>query len=267
MYIDDYFKLAKELINEPETCITVSKDWAQGRTVYGGLSAGILFAATKEHVASERVMRSAAINFVGPLLSEVPFSVSIEEIRSGKNVSQMQARAIQNDKICVVAQFCFGEDRVSKIEVPSVEEHGLSLPNKAKFIPQIPKVTPRFLRHFDLSIDEGSIPFTGRKTSNYSGWMRFKKPPHEISDAHIVCLIDTWPPAIIQMLKWPAPASTVSWNLEFIHPHRKLTPVDWFAYKVNTRQAANGYGHTEATIWDAHGEVIALSRQTVAVFG
>ncbi|MGB3726731.1 MAG: thioesterase family protein [Glaciecola sp.] len=266
MLIDDYLQLAALHIDKPNDSITIAKDWSQGRTVYGGLSAGILYAAAKPYVNPERVLRSMSTNFVGPLMAEQPFSISVEIIRAGKNVSQIQARASQDGKICVVSQFCFGEHRQSKIVVENTDKHHLNVPKKANFIPQIPKVTPKFLRHFDLALDEGGIPFTGKKCSHYYGWMRFKKPPQQVTDAHIVSLIDTWPPTLLQMLKWPAPASTVSWNLEFIHPHRALAPNDWFAYKADTRQAANGYGHTEATIWDAHGEVIALSRQTVAVF-
>ena len=104
------------------------------------------------------------------------------------------------------------------------------------------------------------------KNAHYYGWMRFKKPPADISDVHLITLIDAWPPTLLQMLKWPAPASTVSWNLEFIHPHKPVAPDEWFAYKAETRQAAEGYGHTEANIWDAAGELVAISRQTVAIF-
>lgn len=266
MHIDDYLEQALKHKNEPDLSFKIDKKWAQGRTVYGGLSASMLFAAARAYVAPERVLRSMTTNFVGPLLAESPFLISVEVVRAGKNVSQIQARALQDGKNCVVCQFCFGEDRDSKIVVENNEYHGLIEPKKGNFIPQIPKVTPKFLQHFDLAIEQGGIPFTGKKTSEYYGWMRYKKPPQAISDAHIVGIIDTWPPTLLQMLRWPAPASTVSWNLEFIHPHRTILPTDWFAYKCNTRQAAGGYGHTEATIWDSHGEVIALSRQTVAVF-
>lgn len=266
MHIDEYLSLAQSLKDKTDNTMIVSKEWSQGRTVYGGLSAGILYAAAKVYVDKARVLRSMTTNFVGPLISEQAFEVSVEVVRAGKNVSQLQARAIQDGKICVVSQFCFAENRISKVEVPNSETHGLTIPTKGKFIPQIPKVTPKFLRHFELAIQDGGIPFSGKKNSHYYGWMRFKKPPLNITDAHIVSLIDAWPPTLLQMLKWPAPASTVSWNLEFIHPHRELKPTDWFAYKADTRQAANGYGHTEATIWDIHGEVIAISRQTVAIF-
>ncbi|MEM0910505.1 MAG: thioesterase family protein, partial [Pseudomonadota bacterium] len=163
-------------------------------------------------------------------------------------------------------QVCFGEKRASKIAVINDERHLLELPKKSKFIPQIPKVTPRFLKHIELTIESGGMPFTGRRTSHYHGWMRYKQKPVEIRDEHIIGVIDAWPPTLLQMLKWPAPASTISWNLEFIHPHRTIAPDDWFAYKAQTRQAADGYGHTEATIWDAHEEVIAISRQTVGIF-
>ncbi|MFT4941090.1 MAG: acyl-CoA thioesterase [Paraglaciecola sp.] len=68
------------------------------------------------------------------------------------------------------------------------------------------------------------------------------------------------------MLRWPAPASSMSWKVEFIHPHSTFQPTDWFAYQAQTRQAADGYGHTEANIWDAKGKLIAVSRQTVTIF-
>ncbi|MBF7072953.1 thioesterase family protein [Glaciecola sp. MH2013] len=266
MNIDDLIDASANHKQDPDASFIASSQWAQGRTVYGGLSAAMLYAAARPYVASDRVMRANSINFVGPLLSDAPFQITIEIVREGKNVSQIMARALQNGKTCVVSQICFGLGRHSKVKVESDDTHDMPLPKKGKFIPQIPKVTPKFLKNIDLAIISGGIPFTGRKTSHYHGWMRLKQAPKAISDAHIISLIDAWPPTLLQMMKWPAPASTVSWNLEFIHPHRKIEPTDWFAYKSETRQAADGYGHTEANIWDAHGELIAISRQTVAIF-
>ena len=266
MHIDHYLNLAQQHTQNPQQQFIISKKWSQGRTVYGGLSAGMLYSCAKSHVESTRVLRSMSTNFVGPLFSEQPFTITVEVVRAGKNVSQIQARAIQEGKVCVLSQLCFGEGRSSKVKVLNNDEHGLSMPVKAKYIPQIPKITPSFLRHFDLAINEGGMPFLGGKGSHYSGWMRYKNPPLSVSDAHVVSIIDAWPPTLLQMLKFPAPVSTVSWNLEFIYPHSHIAPTDWLAYKVKTRQASDGYGHTEATIWDAQGEVIALSRQTVAVF-
>jgi len=266
MHIDYYLNATQNHSDFPEQSYIISKQWSQGRTVYGGLSAGMLFSAAKSYVDANRVLRSMSTNFVGPLLSEEAFIITVEIVRSGKNVSQIQARAFQNGTVCVLSQFCFAQGRKSKVVVNNTEKHNLVTPTKSKYIPQIPKITPSFLRHFDLCIQEGGIPFLGGKKSHYYGWMRYKNPPKEISDAHIVSIIDVWPPTLLQMIKLPAPASTVSWNVEFVYPHKEILPNDWLAYKAITRQAADGYGHTEATIWDAQGDVIALSRQTVAIF-
>nr|WP_136249536.1 thioesterase family protein [Ningiella ruwaisensis] len=266
MTIDELLSHATQHKSSPMREFVVPKDWSQGRTVYGGISTAMLYVAAKSYVDDERKIRSLSTNFVGPLVFDAPFNITVEEVRVGSNVSQLQARAVQNGKYCVVVQACFAKARQSKTGKENTDVHDMPKPDKPKFIPQIPKVTPKFLKHFDLSIHSGALPFTGKKSSHYHGWMRFKKPPQSITEAHIIAMIDTWPPTLIQQLRWPAPASTISWNLEFIYPHRSLSPGDWFAYKEETRQAADGYGHTEATVWDAYGEVIALSRQTIAVF-
>ena len=246
--------------------MTLSDQWAQGRTLFGGVSAGLAYLVCKPLVSDDRVLRSYTVNFVGPIGFDTPFTIEARVLRSGKNVSQLYAQITQNDKVCLSAQACFGVGRESKVNLKNEEQHNLEAPKKAKFIPQIPKVTPRFLRHFDLAINEGGAPFMNGKLSHYYGWMRFKKAPKAFTDVHLVTLIDAWPPTLLQRLKWPAPASTVSWNLEFLHPHQPVQGSDWFAYKAETRQAGEGYGHTEANIWDAAGELIAISRQTVAVF-
>lgn len=270
MHIDELIQLVidNQVLSEGQNTVelSIADDWTQGRTLFGGVSAGLTYMVCKPLVESNRVLRSFTTNFVGPLMSNKPFSITAKVLRSGKNVAQIQAEIKQNDKYCLVAQACFGVGRLSKISVENTDKHSLESPKKAKFIPQIPKVTPRFLRHFDLSINEGGVPFMNSKNAHYYGWMRFKKPPADISDVHLITLIDAWPPTLLQMLKWPAPASTVSWNLEFIHPHKPVAPDEWFAYKAETRQAAEGYGHTEANIWDAAGELVAISRQTVAIF-
>lgn len=268
MTIDQLIAAARQhSLNDPEHAnLTIPQEWTQGRTAFGGLSAALVYEAIKARVADDRVMRSFNCNFVGPLEADVPFEIQVEVLREGKNASQILAKAIQNDKVAVLCQVCFGVGRSSKIKVDNQHQHGMKLPEKAKFIPQIPKITPKFLRHFDLAMDEGGLPFTGSKVSRIHGWMRYTKPPESITDAHIIGLIDAWPPTVLQMLKWPAPASTMCWNVEFIHPHQTFSPTNWFAFQANTRQAAQGYAHTEANIWDQQGTLIALSRQTVGIF-
>ncbi|NMH58738.1 acyl-CoA thioesterase [Alteromonas ponticola] len=271
MFVDDLLALPQPSTISDTTVefneLMIPKDWAQGRTAFGGISAALVYSAIEQVVNDDhRLLRSFTTNFIGPLALDTEFSLKVTKLRSGKSVSQYTGEIIQQGNVSVFSQACFGLARQSKIAVENTQQHAMSAPAKGKYIPQIPKITPKFLQHFDLSIDQGGIPFTGKKTAQYHGFMRFKKPPQQIRDAHVIALIDAWPPTLLQMLRWPAPASTVSWNVEFIHPHREISGEDWFAYQAHTRQAADGYGHVEATIWDKYNQVVALSRQTVAVF-
>ena len=43
--------------------------------------------------------------------------------------------------------------------------------------------------------------------------------------------------------------------------------MDFWQYQVITDSFADGYGQCQATVWDDRGRPVALSRQTVVVFG
>lgn len=263
MHIDTLLEQAESLGTDS---MVLPQSWGQGRTAFGGISAAILYAALKKRVVAGRELRSLTTNFVGPLLADTPFTIEVEVLREGKSASQVTGRIVQQGKVAVIQQGCFGDERTSSILVENGDKHHLPTPDMLERIPMIPGVSPNFIQHMDLAVAEGALPYSGSSLSTLNGWMRFSQPPKLIADAHLICLIDAWPPAVIQMMNQPAPASTMMWNLEFIHPHQPVQPKDWFAYKSKTRQAAAGYAHAEANIWDSAGELVAISRQSIAVF-
>ena len=268
MHIDKLLNSVKQQAKSNINNITLSvpNTWEQGRTLYGGISATLVYQAMREVVDSEKVMRSLSTNFIGPIEADTEFSITIEVLREGKNVTQVVGQVVQDNKVALMSQASFGIARQSKVNISDPPQHKMDSPQKPDFMPKIPKVTPKFLKNFDLAQTKGGWPFTGKKDSDIHGWMRFKEQPYDFSDAHLIALIDIWPPTVLQMLSWPAMASTMSWNLEFIHPHQKISGSDWFAYQAHTRQAVDGYAHTEANIWDKHNSLVAISRQVVAVF-
>ncbi len=267
MNIDELLALVDEHQKQDDIIVIpgIPKEWSQGRTVFGGVTSGLAYAAIRTLISDNSTLRSIAINFVGPVNYEQRFEIVPEKLREGRSVTHAGARIIQDGKVCLICQACFGSGRESKIAVRSDEKHEMTFPSKPRFIPQIPKVVPKYLRHFDLAVEKG-IPYTGRKDKALHGWVRFKEPPKEISDAHLLAMIDAWPPTMLQALRWPAPASSLSWYVDFIYPHRAIEPTDWFAYQAEARQASNGYIHEEANFWNVHGDLVAISRQTVTVF-
>lgn len=268
MKFDEIIEALNDIENQ---ALTISDKWAQGRTVYGGLTAALIYQRMQQIVVADKPTESRPIryynlSFIGPILVKQPMTIEVELIRAGRSASQLIAYVKQNDKTCVIAQACFGISRESKINITDKNKHDMKPPKKASFIPQIPKVVPRFLRHFELSIQSGRLPFMRGKDDHLHGWMRFKKAPQTFNDSHLIALIDAWPSTVLQQLKLPAPASTMNWNLEFTQTATSTEPNQWLAYQASTEHASDGYVYSDAHIWNEAGELLALSRQTVGVF-
>lgn len=69
------------------------------------------------------------------------------------------------------------------------------------------------------------------------------------------------------MLKKPTSGSSLTWTISFVNLPDNCSANDWWQYLADIHSSANGYGHIDATLWDKHGEVTVISRQTVSVFG
>lgn len=240
-------------------------NWCQGRTAFGGLSAALLFQAIRQQVEQSRRLLSISTNFVGPLLADTDFSINVEILREGKSSTQVLAKAIQNDQVCVIVQACFGKQRESAISVPVTKKMTLKPVNERHTLPYQEGVMPAFFQHVALCPEQGAMPFSGAETSHLGGWMKFKHQPATITEAHIIALTDAWPPTLLQMFKQPAPASSMSWYLEFVQSP-ELEPQQWLGFEAITHHSHGGYGLEDGAIWSQSGELIALTRQTVAVF-
>ena len=265
MQPDEFFRQIDEAPSLSQLQMTIAEDWTQGRTVFGGLSAGLAYQVLKNVVAQGRLLRSITFNFVGPLAANVPFSFTWQVLREGKSATQISGNIVQNGQVCLAALGCFSADRVSDVKVdPGLKP--LPAPPRGLGTARRASGAPSFTRHVELAIEAGDAPFSGSDNACFTGWVRFANAPAEITEAHIITLIDAWPPTVLQMFSTPAPASTMSWNLELVHPHGKLAPRSWLAYEAGTVQANGGYAHSEAQVHNEAGELIAISRQLVAAF-
>jgi acyl-CoA thioesterase len=245
--------------------IVLPSSWCQGRTAFGGVSGALLFQAVKQVVKPTRRVLSISTNFIGPLIAEQPFDIKVEVLREGKSASQVLARIEQDGNTCVLAQFCFGESRKSELLVSNDETHQLIAPEPEQRIPYIPNMTPEFFQHVEICLQQGGMPFTGAMTSHLGGWMRFAEHEGFQNELQLLALSDAWPPTMLQMYPRPAPASTKRRYNEFLKPVQ-LEQSQWFGFEAVTHNSAGGYAIEEAKIWHPDGELLALSRQTVAVF-
>ncbi|MFV3382556.1 MULTISPECIES: acyl-CoA thioesterase [Pseudomonas] len=256
-------------VRECPESVSVPASWGQGRAVFGGLMVALMHEAMRTKLGEGRPVRSLAITFVGPAAPEVPISFEVEVLREGKAVSTLLGRAVQEGQVVTLVQGSFGDGRPSAIEVkarPAVDMKPLE--QAAAELPCIKGVTPEFMRHVALRWAIGGLPFSGNTDRRMGGWVRLRDMADEpVNEAHLLALVDAWPPSLLPHLKQPAAGSTLTWTIEFIQPAPKLSTLDWCRYCVETEHARDGYGHASAALWTAENELIALSRQTVTVFG
>ncbi len=94
MHIDTLLNSVKQQTKTKDGNIILSVDneWEQGRTHYVGISASLVYQAMLEAVDTVKVMRSLITNFIGPIEADTEFSIIIEVLREGKNVTQVVGR-------------------------------------------------------------------------------------------------------------------------------------------------------------------------------
>jgi len=259
--------LLAALADSADNSVTLPADWAQGRAGYGGLVAALVYEGMRAKVGAERPVRSLAITFVGPVATEVEMQVEARVLRQGKAVTQMLGMATQNGEVMCVVQGSFGASRESAVAVDAEPAPLIKAPEECTQIPYIEGLFPIFLQHFETRWGIGDLPFSNSRKREMGGWMRFAGDEGEIHEAHILGLVDVWPPAILPHLQRRVPASSLTWTIEFIQPQPVIANTDWLKYRAEVEYAREGYGHTSAMIWNQADQLVAISRQTVTVFG
>jgi len=97
--------------------IEIPEGWLQGRTVFGGLVAGLLMqkACCNIQDPNKRLL-SCSVTFVGPV-QQGPAQLTIEILREGKSVTTLETRLWQDGAVQTILVASFGVPRASNIEV------------------------------------------------------------------------------------------------------------------------------------------------------
>lgn len=264
----DFFALLEEVKRTPDA-LSIPADWGQGRATFGGVVAALVYAVMRTKVPAERPPRSLAITFVAPVAPDTATRFEAEVLREGKAVSQILGRALQNGEVVALVQGSFGAARSSSVQVDAQPAPSIKAVESSQELPYIPQVTPEFTRHLAMRWGLGGLPFSGSQSREMGGWVRFRDQQRieVLDEAHLLGLVDAWPPAVLSLLKGPAPGSSLTWTIEFIQPLVSVTSDQWCLYRAEIEQARDGYGHIAAALWTPSGELLAISRQTVTVFG
>ena len=248
------------------TLLQLPEDWMQGRAGYGGLVGALALKSMRSHVPQARKVRNMQVSFVGPV-GPGDFSIHTHVLRSGKAVTHAEAKLVQQGDVRCVVLGSFGGDRNSAIRIEPEPLPKMIGPEKAIEWPYIEGLTPAFARHFAFRQALGELPFSGKGGHEIGGWIQFRERTDCLTEEWLVVLADTWPSPVLSMLSAHAAASTVTWEMGFVHLDRQTCgEEEWWCYRSEVDSAEKGYVHERGAIWDPEGRLAAYNRQTVTVF-
>jgi acyl-CoA thioesterase len=245
--------------------LELTPDWLQGRTAYGGWQAALAVVAMRQLLGPGIPLRSLQSNFVGPV-GVGKITARAELLRRGKSAAQLEARIVVDGQTAFTAVGIFGAPRVSQLalapKAPASNKAFATLEPR----PYVDGVMPVFLQHFDTRWAKGGYPFSGAAHSAAQIYARLRE--EEIStEAHLVMIGDVIPPSAIALFKSPIMLSSMNWTLELVTPLDAETRAGWLRFDSELTAAGDGYGWENTSIWSSKGELVALSRQCVALFG
>ena len=242
----------------------IGEQWLQGRSVFGGLQAVLGVRAMRALLTEPLPLRTLQTTFIAPLpCGEV--RVEARLLRAGKSTVHAEARLFDGDQpVCLIVAV-FGAARPSTIAIAPPPVVEAKSPAQSAELPFIAGITPAFLQMFRMRWADGAFPFCGGSRASTQIWVELRDTD-VIDESAVIALADSIPSPALSLLRRPSPASSLTWTLEFLRAHVDSPAAPWLM-DASMTAAGEGYGAQTATLFDQHGQAVALSRQSVVIFG
>lgn len=239
--------------------IDAPRQWSQGRTLYGGMTAALCHEAVRRLSPVSTPLRSAQFLFAGPAAGSLTFKVDV--LRAGRSSTTLAVDCLSEGAPAARATFAFGADRDTIVADPAPTRR---LPAQApEDCPTFLDWTGGFHDNFDLRLAEGSPLFSGGAT-DFTVWVKFRDAPGANPTSALLALADALPPAAMTRFPSPAPISTISWTIDLTHPPASLD--GWHLLRSVGDHTQDGYSMQAMELRDEAGTHLASGRQAVAIF-
>ena len=243
--------------------VDIPAHWKQGRTCYGGLTSALMLAAARRRFEDLPPLRSALINFVGPVTDSPLLTANLE--RKGRNVTSVSAGAHIGDQAVGRAEFLFGAARGSNIDVGFPAPPAIAPDDAEPFTPEAAhKMVPQFFHNFDTRLIAGARPMMGDE-GYIRTWSRHKDAASRDGIESLLCLGDVLPPAAMPLLRSFAPVSSMSWMFNLL-TDTPQTEDGWWHVEARLTAAKGGYSSQVMRIWNTDGEMVVEGMQSIAIF-
>lgn len=242
---------------------TVSEDWLQGRSTFGGLQAALALRAMRELVPADMPLRSLQTSFVAPVPAGT-VNIRAQCLRTGRNAIQVEASLYDGDQVLCRLLGVFGRARPSVLNFQPVQPVvTAAAPRKLRYVEGR---MPAFTQHFHARWLRGDLPFSGGRQceSVLAISLRDEGP---VDETRVLAFGDFIPPIALSMFDQPTSGSSLTWMIELLRDRYDDLGLDDWRIDAELIAARDGYTQQGVTLWGPHGEPVALSRQSMVVFG
>ncbi len=245
--------------------VHVPEDWQQGRTVFGGLSAGLALSASRRLVPDMPPLRAGQIAYIGPASGELRLEPKL--LRRGKSVTAIGCDLWSGDHVALRALFAFGAARPSALS--ALADTMPNCPPPGDCPDMWGPVRPGFANHLDQRLAGKLLPFSGAAKGDLLIWVRFREIVKPGIEA-LVALGDALPPASFTRMRQPTIISTLTWSFDLFEPEEAIAgwaDGGWLLMRSVDDGVGDGYAGQEMMMWGEDGRPILKARQSVAIFG
>jgi len=254
--------IASAELRDGSARVQVGDDWMQGRSAFGGVQAAIALAAMRTLVPADMPLRTLQMTFIAPVAGDVVAQARV--LRAGKNTVHVAAHLGEGDARLADLTCIFGSARESIV----VHDMPRADPGKTprSTLPFVRGVTPSFMQQFDVALIDGALPFSNSRVarSSYRLGLRDTGPAGE---AHLLAFADFMPPVALSWMPNVVPGSSLTWMLEVLDADFAGEGLAGWRVDAEMMAARDGYTSQSTTIFAPSGKAVALSRQSMVVFG
>jgi acyl-CoA thioesterase len=242
---------------------TVGEDWLQGRSAFGGLQAALALRAMRELVQADLPLRTLQTTFVAPV-PPGPVTIHARILREGRSATQIEASLSGGEHTLCRLVGVFGSARASVLDFQPVQP---TVENAAvRELRYVEGQMPSFMQHFRARWLSGDLPFT-RGQSRDSVLQVSLRDEGAPDETHVLAFADFIPPIALGMFDRPTPGSSLTWMIELLRDRYDDLGLDDWRIDAQLIAARDGYTNQSLMLWGPHGEPVALSRQSMVVFG
>ncbi|MEN3973438.1 thioesterase family protein [Sphingomicrobium sp. XHP0235] len=242
--------------------IVAPEAWAQGRTLYGGMTLALAHEAARRYFDDLPPLRSAQCVFVGPASGRLHFMPGL--LRRGRSTTMVAVEAVSDEGPVLRASFVFGADRESEVSVDSPPLPQVLAPEQSgPLFGHSESRAPGFTANFDMRLGGGSQGGSGGEAM-MAVWSRFTEAPDCDPTTALLAIADAPPPAAITRFPVMGPLSSVTWHVDMIAPWDD--PAGWVLARAEADQAASGMTTQDMKLWSECGDCLAIGRQQIAIF-